>query len=65
MTSPAKEAISNFCGKHSFGEQKRKHSFGNLQNLWVKRHINVVLLANIQNGVWETVKMIHRLIMAG
>jgi hypothetical protein len=28
MTSPAKEAISNFCGKHSFG---------NLQNLWVKR----------------------------
>jgi len=27
--------------------------------------INVVLLANIQNGVWEPVKTIHRLLMAG
>jgi CubicO group peptidase (beta-lactamase class C family) len=27
--------------------------------------INVVLLANIQNGVWEPVRTIHRLMMAG
>ena len=27
--------------------------------------INVVLLANIQNGVWEPVRAIHRLLVAG
>lgn len=29
------------------------------------RDINVVLLANIQNGAWEPLRTIHRLLTAG
>src|SRR5260370_14123621 len=41
-------------GKHSFGARTGKHSFGNLQNLWVKRQAHGTLRRVTGRGVWES-----------